>query len=675
MKKYSGKLVVLFMICVMLAGCGNEEEKTEEPAERTIYEISVPNVSEFCVDQDNQNLYYTVSGQSAICQAGMDGKMEAQFEVTADEAKPEVKAFMGEKPADAADLSKLCIYGDTVYCFRELKNTLMAVDIKTGKSRLCTTLEESSGVLKIAAGAHSVLLLQFGMNGMEIRVFHTDTTVLEKVSMENPLMIAYAGNDTYWIEAYDEEIGYYFQEYAADTGKLSEKYQSNFTYELSEMTCSQETGMLYGRYGNLQYVCLDPREATAAARFTAQMVYESPACLQMAGNRLYVQSRDEEKIYFFEPAAFVRDNKPLKGYVTSEFGITDWAGYHIELEVISWEELALKVLAEDKDYDFVIMSTDMAETTAIRDAMAYAPIPEEYIESYWKECRACVRDAATYNGDIWMLPLKLYASGLVYSEKNLSTYGISMDEMQTIEDVCRAANTLYEAGNEGRYGVTAPWNDLVQEYLWKEMETDYTISFDTDEFRALLNFVQGKYGVYAPFRDSYVQLNAWEFLYDENSSLTYMEQYQQEIRRQAETVYMEEVSGYNWEYEKYIGAEGIRVCAVPGLITTESPVAVKADVIVINPNTVNKEGVFSFLTDLSEAYLADPATYLSADSANYDQDIVIRDVCSLYENGEILFGLPDDLFEIYWRYVWGQETDQEKVIDELNRTVNMYYGE
>lgn len=103
--------------------------------------------------------------------------------------------------------------------------------------------------------------------------------------------------------------------------------------------------------------------------------------------------------------------------------------------------------------------------------------------------------------------------------------------------------------------------------------------------------------------------------------------------------------------------------------------AVKADVIVINPNTVNKEGVFSFLADLSEAYLADPATYLSADSANYDQDIVIRDVCSLYENGEILFGLPDDLFEIYWRYVWGQETDQEKVIDELNRTVNMYYGE
>lgn len=108
MKKYSGKLVVLFMICVMLAGCGNEEEKTEEPAERTIYEISVPNVSEFCVDQDNQYLYYTVSGQSAICQAGMDGKLMAQFEVTADEAEPEVKAFMGEKPADAADLSKLC---------------------------------------------------------------------------------------------------------------------------------------------------------------------------------------------------------------------------------------------------------------------------------------------------------------------------------------------------------------------------------------------------------------------------------------------------------------------------------------------------------------------------------------------------------------------------------------
>lgn len=691
MKKYK-RLVSLLLSCIMLAGCGETKETglAEVQADKTIHEISIPGILENCIDADAENLYYTVSGQSKIYQYTMDGTPLAQFTVTADAAEPEVQGFVGEKPADAADLSGLCMYEDTLYCFRALKNTLMAVDTQTGESRLCATMEESFGIIKMAAGEQSVLILQFCAEGKELWVLQTDTGVLEKVPVKNPVMIAHATEDTYWIEAYDEAEGYYFLEYIADTGAFSEKYKSNFTYELSDMTYSQETGLLYGRYASIQYVCLNPRVASVAARFTAQSVYESPAYLQMAGGRLYVQSKEEEKIYYFDPSAFITENKPLKGYVTSEFAITDWAGYNIELEVISWEELALKVLAEDKDYDFVIMSTDMAQATAIRDAMAYTPIPEEYVEKYWQACRSCVREAATYNGDIWMLPLNLYARGLVYSEENLAQHGISMGDMNTMEDLCVAANTLYEAGLEGRYGLLATPTNLLQEYMWiaglgtgnnadasdaENTSPKDEISFDTPEFRALLDFIQGEYGTSAMFRNSYVQINAWNMVYDENSSLSYMEQYNEEIRKQAGSVYLEEVSGYSWDYEKYIGAEGIRVCEVPGLTAQEKPVMVSADIMIINPNSSNKEEALKFATAMSEAYLANPATYLYANPDAYGQDIVTQDVCKLYEQGEIVFGLPDDLFDIYWSYVWGEETDKEAVIEELNRTVNMYYGE
>ncbi len=691
MKKYKGP-VSLLLSCIMLAGCGEPKDNgvTEPQADKTIHEISIPGILENCIDAEAENLYYTVSGQSKIYQYTMDGTPVAQFAVTADEKEPEVQGFAGEKPADAADLSGLCMYEDTLYCFRSLKNTLMAVDTKTGESRLCGTIEESFGIMKMAAGTGSVLLLQFGTDGLEVWVLHTDTGTWEKVPVNNPVMIAHATEDIYWIEAQDEEGGYYFQEYTANTGVLSEEYTSHFTYELSEMTYSQETGLLYGRYGSIQYVCLNPREAITASRFTAQSVYESPACLQMAGGKLYVQSKDEEKIYYFDPSAFITENKPLKGYVTSEFAITDWAGYNIELEVISWEELALKVLAEDKDYDFVIMSTDMAQATSIRDAMAYAPIPESYVEKYWKECRSCVREAATYNGDIWMLPLNLYARGLVYSEQNLAEYDISMANIHTMEELCMAANTLYETGLEGRYGLLATPANLLQEYLWiaglgtggngdvPDAENTFSkdiISFDTPEFRALLDFLQGEYGTNAAFRNSYVQVNAWNMIYDETSSLSYMEQYEEEIRKQAGLVYLEEVAGYSWDYEKYIGAEGIRVCEVPGITAQEKPVMVSADILILNPNSANKNEVLEFVTGMSEAYIANPATYLSEDTTIYGQDVVTQDVCNLYEQGAFVFGLPDDLFAIYWDYVWGEETDKEAVIAELNRTVNMYYGE
>lgn len=673
MKKSCKKWVSLLLSCLMLTGCGTTQEREVGEQDKTIYEIPVPGIHENCIDAEAQNLYYTISGQSKVYQYTMEGVFVEEFLVDADEEEKEIMGFIGERPDDAADLSGLCMYGNTLYCFRELKNTLMAIDIYTGKDQLVATMEESLGIIKIAAGANSVLILQFGMENKEIWVADTETGIVEKLPVRYPVMIAAAGEDTYWIEAYDGEEGYYFQEYKADTGELSEEYRSNFTYELSDMVYSQKNGQIYGRFSSIQYVSLNPREAESAARFVARGIYLDSANLQLACDKLYVTDKETETIYYFNPAAFVVENKPLKGYVTSEFAISDWAGYNIELEVITWEELALKVLAEDKDYDFVVMSTDMAESTSIRDAMAYAPIPEEYVEKYWKECRQCVREAATYNGDIWMLPLNLYAGGLVYSEENLAAYGISMEEMHTVEDVCKAANLLYEAGMEGRYEVKAAPGNLLQAYLQKA-DTD-TISFDTEEFRAILDFVQGEYGTDAVFKNSYVQLNVWDFAYDETSSLSYVEQYQEAVYKQAETVYMEEVSGYSWDYEKYIGADGIRVCAMPGITAGEAQVMVTADILIINPNTANREEVFSFAEAMSETYLANPATYLSADPDIYSEDIVTQDVCRLYEKGKVVFGLPDDLFEIYWRYMWGQETDKEKVIDELNRTVNMYYGE
>lgn len=388
-----------------------------------------------------------------------------------------------------------------------------------------------------------------------------------------------------------------------------------------------------------------------------------------------MQDAGEEKIYSFFPEAFVVDNKPLKGYTTILSDIPDWEGYHIDLEVIPWEELALKVLAGDSDYDFVIMNTNMAEATAIRDAMVYAPIPEECIETYWKQCYPFIREAATHEGDIWMLPLNLNARGLVYNENNLKQCGIDMDEITDMEDLCAAAKKLYEEGKEGKYGLLYPVENLLKEYIWKE-QGEESFSFDTEEFAALLDFMTGEYGVSAPFRNSYVAMYAWEYPDVENDgTLTVSELYEEQRKVYAEKFYLEEVRGTNWDYEKYLGAAGFHVCPVPGISGENAAAQISADILIINPNAPDPEGVLKYVTDMSETYIANYRRHLSADQSIYPEDDYSKELYDLYARGNIMFGLPEGLFDSYYRYCEGTELNREAVVAELDRKVNMYFGE
>lgn len=676
-KIWLGFMVALMFLTPLFTGCTDKQEETVESKNKTIYELSVPGLLEYCVDETGEQLYYTVTGESVIYQCAMDGTPVAQFTVNADESEPNTQGFIGEQPLDAADLSGLCIYGDTLYCYRFMKDTLMTVDAATGECSLLTKLD-TTGINKMAAGKSTVMIMTYGDGGKVLYVHHLDTGVTELVPVDNPQMFALAGEDTYWINVLNENGVYCFREYRADDGTLSELYESNFTYELSDMAYCKETGLVYGSLYNIQYVCFEPQKPKQASRFTAKEVSMIPAYWQIAGNQMFLQDREKEMIYYFEPSAFVNRNKSLKGYVTSELAITEWAGYNIELEVISWDELALKVLAEDRDYDFVVMESSLPETTALRDAMAYLPIPEDVIETYWAECWPCVKKGATHNGDIWMLPIDLYARGLVYSEENLAAYDTSIEDIKTMEDLCAVAKKLYAAGETGQYSLYPMQNNLLQEYLWKMRKEEF-INFDTPEFRHIMEFIREEYkgNDYSDkhYRNSMVEFKGWDWEYDASSPLTSQEQYDVARKNFMSTVYLDEVAGYSWDYEKYVGVKGIRVCAAPGISAEEMPVQVNCSMLILNPNSENKEELLDFVKAMSENYIANPATYLSSNTERYSREVVVQDVCRLYQNGEMVFGMPDGLFTSYYQYVMGNDLDPDEVVKELNRVVNMYYGE
>ena len=666
--------VLVLLFGILFCSCGKAEKADKKQADRTVRQYEIPGLTGYCVDEAGEYLYCTVDGSSSIYQYGTDGSFIGEIPVTADDGEADIQAYPGEKPASAVNLTGLCINGDKLYCFRHLKGCVVEIDLQTGTQRICGRVACGTYIAKAAALPDTLLFLLIPVNeGKQIQMLDLDTGTFTKLEIDQPVAVTNGAANSFWLEAYDED-GWYFQEYRVDTKSLSEKYRTNFTDMVIDISYNPEENAIYGYLlTESQYVRIEPQQAAVAARFPVQKLNMFDCNMMMAGTRLFVSDTMVGKIYSFEPLAYVADNKPLKGYMLDLSSVPDWSGYNIDLEEMTWDELALKVLAGDSDYDFVVLNTDMPQALAIRDAMAYYPIPKDRIARYLEECYPYVREASTYRGDIWMLPVNLYMESVVYREDNLAEYGIRMEDIKNLQDLYEAAQKLYDAGQSGRFDVWATARKLLKEYIRLNKDNE-GVRFDTEEFRQLLDFWDN-YKDNDEIQNSYMNITYFEYTQEKQEGLSPLEM--EELRQDAfwKTVCFERVDGYRWDYEKYAGREGFHVCGMPTLSGEVGTYPVLADIIIINPNAPNLDAVLDFVEDMSNNYIANPGRHLSAEESIYGTDAFSREVYELYGNGEIDFEFPDELFTSYYAYILGEITDREAVIAELNRTVNMYLGE
>lgn len=68
-------------------------------------------------------------------------------------------------------------------------------------------------------------------------------------------------------------------------------------------------------------------------------------------------------------------------------------------------------------------------------------------------------------------------------------------------------------------------------------------------------------------------------------------------------------------------------------------------------------------------------SYVAMYAWEYPEDDYSKELYDLYARGNIMFGLPEGLFDSYYRYCEGTELNREAVVAELDRKVNMYFGE
>lgn len=660
-------IVILLLISLLFGVCACQKQIEEQQrGNRTVSSFDVPGLLEYCLDEQGEYLYCTIKGSSSLYKYTVQGEFVAEIPVTVDEAEKIVKVTIEEQETGIGCLSGLCINGDILYCYRSMKNTLIGISLKDGTDSLLGKPEDVSEIRTMVAGDNTLLVQKWNMDGKEeLLIWDLHTSEEKQVPFEGILTITHETADSYWLAGYEEELGYYLQEYDAISGTFSEKYATNLMLPLLNMVYVEDENAIYGfEEGIGQYIRLIPRQADSVIRFQAQHTYDGEVRLEKRGEKLYIQDSTLGKIYYFDASAYIADNVPLKGYVLDIATVQDYAGYDITLEVLSWEELALKVLAGDTDYDFVILNTAMPEALALRDALAYAPIPEEYIAQYWQECQPCIKEAALHGDEIWMLPLNLQTEGIIYNEENMRQHGIDMEQIRTLPEWYAAAKQLYEAGYEDYYALNYPANTVLYAYIYERLKKG-EIDFNTKEFEEILDFFVGENGNRANFWHLSLGLN-W---------MTYPGNNWEEKRAALADDILMDCERMGTAYAMYQGRENLQVRSIPPMPGEEELVQVWSDILILNPNAPNKKDVLAFARDISRMVIENPENWISADRECYPSDAFTGEVLKLYGKGELIFGLPEELFSCYYAYLSGEKTDKQAVMEELNRTVRMYLGE
>lgn len=682
------KTLIILCFCllsgflIILWGCGKTEEELEE-ASAEVTEFTVENLLEFCVHPESGDLYCSLAGESAICHYDAEGNYVERFPIAADEDK-ELLVLMPGVEGYEQELTGLCIDGDTLYCYRFAKQTLISLDLVTGESRVCMDLENIT-VHKAEALGNTILLYGIlntdvgasGYSTSKLLLLNTDTGEWGELSIGGQPMGITKDSESgvFWLTGYEEGTGYFLQKYDPGKRALSEQYETGLQDFIEDIVYVPEEKALYGYVMNtMEYVKLVPKNARAISRFKVRPLQWGMPRMQAKEEKLYVQGGQPGMIYAFNPEGYLANNKPLKGYVLQTADIDNWLGYNIDLEKISWEDLALKVLAGDADFDFVILSTDMPEVLAMRNAMTYQPIPEESIADYWENCQALIREAAVWQGDVWMLPLSVRTEGIVYNEDKLGEYGIEMTKLTAWEELYQFAEKLYEDGKTNYYEIHVPWYYDLQ-YYTEAMVQDNHIEYDTPKFRQLLERTRTWSG--AEFWSSYISIaNEPNMGYsEEDKTLSREEREERRWSNFLSKVYFEQVrTDSGWGFERYQGQDSFRVCRVPRRGEADDYVRVSADVLIINPRTANLEESLKFAADMAAAYVMNPATHLSSRPELYGEDTYTKDILALYAQGRLCFGYPNEIFAPYFTWLAG-ETDEDAMIEELNRKVNMYLGE
>ena len=336
-------------------------------------------------------------------------------------------------------------------------------------------------------------------------------------------------------------------------------------------------------------------------------------------------------------------------------------GYNIETEKYGNEELALKILSQDRDYDICYVNSRAGAAGNIRDKGSFYPLNDvdgvnEYLDRlfpYIKE--ACI----TENGEIWCIPVSIDGYVHFYNEENISKTGFDLQNM-TVEQYFDYIDYMKAEGlSEKACRNSLTFSEMLM--LKYSAEND---SFDTQCFRETAELIKERFNC----MNSDGTVNTDEFVIS-SSKLQ-----QEFLIGDASGIYSEtdmlRIGGRFY----YLWNDKMRAAPMP-CYENNGKNLVNVIFIAVNPSTDNLSESLDYISALSHYLGSRTDSFMIKDRLMYSDTECADDLYGIFENGIIGYAFPDEIYRTdYMSYLAGK-ISLDEFIAEADRKLSAYKGE
>lgn len=670
------KIVVLCVaMLLLLAGCSGKGQSEEilDASHETFYYKGTEDVK--CIAVDENGLLYTAKfvipdqGSSQImpyqelCIYDLEGNCVNREEV-----------ILGSSSVQAMWIEK-----DALYCIGKKRTqenvsiaTLYKVDILNWEVTEVVSLDGFNLISNIAycdgylyfLGQYDQMksqnyflhpdVIEYNYFGEQIgRVcVETEEPYLEIMHIDFPISIYTTSENTLMIYHYTEENGFGFLEFNPTEMTFAEAGWKNTSTSLQELGGCGE-GYLFWKDTYLYYGTIDGMEAQVAPE---RVDIRIPAVYQK-GFAFYIDYAKGGIVERICVEDIVKENKTIHMLMHDDImDLPYGCGYRMEKEVFASEEFALKVLAQDKDFDLYVLSSRDKSSYNLKENGAFYPLNEvEYVQEYLNACFPYIKELATNEaGDVWMVPIGLAIPGLVYNKEYCAQKEIDFDQMNFAEFFDFTAKIKQgEQSEQIAISFLVLKEDLFGQYL-KLQDT-----FDTVMFR---NYLEQYRTIYKE------KTQSWGLVIDAYDKILAGER--------PDFYYMYEVYQYSLSLlANELGeSDDIGIVGVPGM---EEGIGNLGTItfLAVNPQSTNLEETLNYISSFAKYMLTKQNSFLLTDESTYTDTPFIKEWYQLYAEGIIRFNMDLEVYEETFLEYLNGEIELEAAIAEMERRRKIYVGE
>ena len=480
--------------------------------------------------------------------------------------------------------------------------------------------------------------------------------------IEFPVSFSVSGEKV-TVYAFDRAGGYYFADYA----NPSEKQYTNKLGTLNNFEYYGKSGE-FAFVGSVNFSGVLPvskADDNSGVIKVASGVYSiraSELCASESGF-VWLKTSDsvtsaEEQIKRYDLNDVVVTGDPIRIISCQYFEDMPFsAGSEIQLNRLSDEGFALTVLSLDKSYDAALISSEQVFSHEIKEKGTFYPLNDiDGVSEYLNSCFPYIKEAVTDSeGNIRMLPIRLDIPLIVYNEKNCAENGIILSEdLETFVQSVKQVSSISEYYNCSNYWM---YNTQLDGYLSSGK------TFDTEEFRKLAVLLKEQC-TGDIFRSN------WEL----NSALITM-QYTDGDRYYS-SIYEKMLFSllrYHFYELQLINDKNLRAAPLP--VPESGKNIALCTFLCINPYSDRLSETLAYIENAVRAMSEERNSCMLSDKNTYENTALAQDLYSIYENGEIYFQIPTEIYaEDFDRYC-NDEITLEAFIAEADRKLLTYLNE